>query len=366
MTFVDRTGASEPPIGWWEPLVIPREAIDAEIERLASVSRPADGRRQTAIVHPRSTAPGLGLAPGISVTLDVLLPGEATAPVRHNSTAVGFCIRGAGSAEIDDTTFAFDRHDVWCIPSMATYRHRNDESDLHARLTYSNAALLEKLRVHYVENDPAPQPIAEDESASASDANEPTAQLPETFSITDQGAQLMSYERLINPPLLDSRPFHWPWALVKPEVDKLHALGMEYRGRRLFLLHNPATGRTNGTTMSLFATMCLRPANIVDPPHRHIAAAINYFFAGSGHSVVDGTKFEWKAGDLMLSAPGWAIHHHASDDEDVYELTIQDSPLHLAMDSLWWQEDLRRPGRLLGTHPGFSTNRDALLPPPPA
>jgi gentisate 1,2-dioxygenase len=300
------------------------------------------------------------------VTLDVLLPGEATAPVRHNSTAVGFCIRGAGAAEIDDTTFAFDRHDVWCIPSMATYRHRNDESEVQARLTYSNAALLEKLRVHYVENDPAPQPIAEEETADEGDANAETAQLPETFSITDQGAQLMSYERLINPPLLDSRPFHWPWALVKPEVDKLHALGKEYQGRRLFLLHNPATGRTNGTTMNLFATMCLRPASVVDRPHRHIAAAINYFFAGRGHSVVDGTKFEWKAGDLMLSAPGWAIHHHASDDEDVYELTIQDSPLHLAMDSLWWQEDLRRPARLLGTHPGFSTNRDALLPPPPA
>jgi gentisate 1,2-dioxygenase len=283
--------------------------------------------------------------------------------VRHNSAAVGFCIRGDGSVEIDGTTFAFDRHDVWCIPSMARYRHRNDESEIQARLTYSNAALLEKLRVHYVETDPAPEPTAERDTERESRANA-NAALPETFTITDQGAQLMSYERLISPPLLDSRPFHWPWSLVKPEVDKLHALGKEYRGRRLFLLHNPATGRTNGTTMNLFATMCLRPANIVDRPHRHIAAAINYFFAGSGHSVVDGKKYAWKAGDLMLSAPGWAIHHHASDDDDVYELTIQDSPLHLAMDSLWWQEDLRRPGRLLGTHPGFSTNRDALLPPP--
>ena len=108
------------------------------------------------------------------------------------------------------------------------------------------------------------------------------------------------------------------------------------------------SGNTNGTTMNLFATMCLRPANVVDRPHRHIAAAINYFFAGRGHSVVDGHRYDWKAGDLMSSAPGWAIHHHASDDEDVYELTIQDSPLHLAMDSLWWQEDLRRPARLVG------------------
>ena len=358
MTFVDCTGTSEPPIDWWEPIVIPRETIDAEIERLASLPRPADGRRQALIIHPRATEPGLGLAPGIRVTLEVLLPGEATTPIRHNSAAVGFCIRGAGTAEIEDTRFGFDRHDVWCIPSMATYHHRNDESDVQVRLSYSNAALLEKLRVHYVEQDPQPMATAGDTGPEET----PGLAVPETFAITEQGAQLMSYERLINPPLLDSRPYYWPWALVKPEVDKLHALDKEYRGRRLFLLHNPATGRTNGTTMNLFATMCLRPANIVDRPHRHIAAAINYFFAGRGHSVVDGHRYDWRAGDLMLSAPGWAIHHHASDDEDVYELTIQDSPLHLAMDSLWWQEDLRRPARLLGTHAGFSTNRDDLLP----
>ena len=42
----------------------------------------------------------------------------------------------------------------------------------------------------------------------------------------------------------------------------------------------------------------------------------------------------------MLSAPGWGVHNHASDDEPVYELTIQDSPLNIAMESLLWQEDL--------------------------
>ena len=60
----------------------------------------------------------------------------------------------------------------------------------------------------------------------------------------------------------------------------------------------------------------------------------------------------------MLSAPGWGVHHHASGDEPVYELTIQDSPLNLAMESLLWQEDLRRPLAVLGTQSGFSTNRD--------
>jgi len=137
----------------------------------------------------------------------------------------------------------------------------------------------------------------------------------------------------------------------------LQALGSSYVGRRLYLLYNPATGRTNGTTHNFFATMTVRPPHIVDKPHRHAAAAINYYFSGSGYSTVQGKVLPWKAGDLMLSAPGWAVHNHASNDEPVYELTIQDSPLNIAMDSLMWQEDLKHPARLLGSSFGFDTNR---------
>jgi hypothetical protein len=41
----------------------------------------------------------------------------------------------------------------------------------------------------------------------------------------------------------------------------------------------------------------------------------------------------------------------------VYELTIQDQPLNLFMESLLWQEDLHHPAALLGADAGFETNR---------
>ena len=72
------------------------------------------------------------------------------------------------------------------------------------------------------------------------------------------------------------------------------------------------------------------------------------------------TPLVWESGALMLSAPGWAVHNHASGPEPVYELTIQDSPLHLAMDSLMWQEDLEVDPVLLGSHRGFATNRETV------
>ena len=76
--------------------------------------------------------------------------------------------------------------------------------------------------------------------------------------------------------------------------------------------------------------------------------------------MVDGKKYTWKSGDLMLTAPGWAVHNHSSNDESVYELTIQDSPLNIAMGSLLWQEDLKHPMEALGATGGFSTNREVV------
>ena len=51
------------------------------------------------------------------------------------------------------------------------------------------------------------------------------------------------------------------------------------------------------------------------------------------------------------------FHALPSVTDGIARKTIQDQPLHLALASLLWQEDLRQPIKLLGVHPGFVTNR---------
>ncbi|MGQ0662957.1 MAG: cupin domain-containing protein [Pseudomonadota bacterium] len=354
--FIDRTGVSAPNLDLWPPVVVPKEAIESEIARLASLPAPANGRRESLIVHPQARPPGLGLAAGIEVKLCVLKPGEKTAPIRHNSTQVSFCIQGAGAGVIGGKRIEFAQYDVWNHPSYTTYWHINDTGELQVRLAYSNAALLDKLNIHVV--DESPPIVAAVPRAAEPAAADPRRKSPYgTFELTEDGAWLMPYELLINPQAVESKPLHWPWKLVKEHLDKLEALGKDYVGRRLYLLYNPATGRTNGTTPNFFATMTIRPPKIVDRPHRHSSAAINYYFQGSGRSTVEGKVYTWKAGDLMLSAPGWAVHNHASYGDYVYELTVQDQPLNINMESLLWQESLKHPAALLGAEPGFETNR---------
>jgi len=361
---VDQTGAPaagqhpevwKPSADWW-PVTITREQIAAEIERLASLPRPANGRRQVQFVHPSANPATPGLNPGVRVTLDVLLPGEETMPIRHNSTQVNFCLRGTGRTVIGGRQIAFRQYDVWNHPSYLPYRHVNDGNELQVRLTYSNAPLLEMLRVHLVDENPSltgeVAPVRNDRPGERR-GRSPFG----TFAVGADGAQLMPYETLISPPAVESNALHWPWEVVKENLDKLVALGQDYVGRRLYLMYNPLTGRSNGTTPNFFATLTIRPPGIIDRPHRHVSSAINYYFAGSGYSIVEGRRHEWRAGDLMVSAPGWAVHNHASYGEPVYELTIQDQPLHIMMESLLWQESLKEEAVILGSSVGFATNR---------
>ena len=363
--IVDRTGQplthaaydTVKPSELWPPIIIRSAEIDQLIDKLASHPRPANGRREAIIVHPNAVDAGQGLAPGTQVVLSVLKPGERTSPVRQNSTQVQFCILGTGTAAIGSRIVRFQQYDVCNIPSFVPYCHENDSTKgLQARLTYSNAPLLEMLRVHLVD-DQAKMPVGELASKTVEEMDPQRRSPFGSFELTPDGAWLMPYELLIDPPTVNSPTLHWPWVEVKANLDKLSALGKEYIGRRLYLLYNPMTSRSNGTTPSFFATITIRPPKIIDRPHRHVSSAINYYFHGRGYSVVDGDRYEWSAGDLMLSAPGWAIHNHASYDDPVYELTIQDQPLHIMMESLLWQENLKEPPAVLGTNMGFVTNR---------
>ena len=351
--FVDRTGVQSESPRLISPVVIKKKEIDVEIERLASLPPPASGRRESMVVHPL-TGKGDGLAYTIAVSICVLKPGERTKPMRHNASLVDFCIRGAGHCLVDGKRIDYQQYDVWTTPPWSVFENFNDTDELQVRLSYSNSPLLEKLNVYIVEEEPQLNSTTKSEEETVASAKiSPFG----TFPLSEDGGYLMPYEKLINPDHIDVKPLHWPWRKVKAELDKLRELGKSYAGRRLYLMYDPMTGRTNGTTHTFFATITIRPKNIVDRPHRHVSAAVNYYFHGRGYSTVEGKRYEWETGDLMLSAPGWAIHNHASKDEDVYELTIQDQPMHLALGSLLWHENLRGEPKLLGLSRGFDTNR---------
>jgi gentisate 1,2-dioxygenase len=353
--FVDQSGRRPDQYRGLKPVIISKQEIDAEIERLSI--GPFRGSRRSQIVNPALQHSG-SLYPAVSVSLNVLLPGERTVPHRHNASVVNFCMQGAGSSIIGGRRIDWERYDTWSTPPWMVHQHTNDTDHPQVRLSYSNSGLLNLLGIHVYDDAPGLDPCA---GNSADGAGLEQSVRGET--IGEDGAALLTYEQLISPQPPYQPALHWPYQEVHDRLQSLHALGQEYKGRRLFLMYDRATGRTQGTTSTFFATITMRPAGIVDIPHRHTSAAVNYIFSGRGWSIVGGQRYEWGAGDLMLTAPGWMNHGHASHEgEDVYELTIQDSPLQLAVGSLLWVEDLEEERtEALGVTGGYTTNHDELV-----
>lgn len=353
--FVDISGFAVPGMNAWAPIVVKKAAIDLEIERLADAARPGNGIRAARIVHPQSVAPGLGMTPGIDVTIYVLRPGEETTPIRHNSSQVSCCIRGAGEARIGSRRFAFAERDVWNTPGMHPYSYRNTGDDLMVRLSYSNGALLEKLLVHYVEEMPGTGFAASEKAAEKVALVRRAHELAPPIPIGSDGAQLLTYEHLIAPDAIDNQALLWPWSTVAKEAERAFPPDRtSKRGRSgLFVLYNPATGRAVGTTHNFFATLGFMPNQVIDFPHRHSSNAINYALEGNFTSEVNGVKVHWDAGDLAYTAPGWSLHANGSEGNGGIALTIQDHPFQISTDCLIWQEREDQPILLLGSQQGF-------------
>ena len=80
--------------------------------------------------------------------------------------------------------------------------------------------------------------------------------------------------------------------------------------------------------------------NSNDRKHRHTYETIVFVLEGSGYSVVEGDRVEWKAGDA-LHIPPWAWHQHFNSDPDkeVKFLSGTNAPLLQSVGDVDYREE---------------------------
>jgi gentisate 1,2-dioxygenase len=89
---------------------------------------------------------------------------------------------------------------------------------------------------------------------------------------------------------------------------------------------HPQTGRTLLPTMACWIQM-LRPGERLRA-HRHTGSAVYYAVEGRGETIIDGCRFAWGRGDIIV-LPSWALHEHAnlSARDGAVLFSIQDRPV---------------------------------------
>lgn len=337
----------------WKPFKVTAEQIQAEVARLSESTPSASGRRASLVVHPEASAAGLGFGPAIDVAIEVLLPGETTQAVRRNSGQVCLGISGAGTITVAAREVELGARDVSSVPSMKPYSFHNSGSEPWVWLTYSNTPLLNAIGAAYAENYKV---------AAAPDA--PAGEVSSAFSrhtapdivVSPFESRLRGYEFLVDIEVVENEAHLWPWDAVSEHLSSEPGDGK----RMIMAMYNPATERRNGANHNFFVTASRIPAGTPFPVsergHRHNSTAINYHVSGEGYSIVDGERIDWRAGDLLLSAPAWREHAHqpGTSPDDIVIFTVQDHPLHMGMESLIWQEDMNGPILALGSEQGLT------------
>jgi len=332
----------------WPPFLVRRSEIEAEIERLAALHREPHSRRASEVVHPSSAGTLASVTPGLSISINVVLPGEQLELLRDNASRVEFWLAGEGVARVGGSRLDVAKWGVCSIPSMTKRIYRNEGSGPLVWLSYSNSPLLQRTGTYYCDasdRDPLP-PLSERSNVE----RRYVAESAPDYAIMSDGARLRGYEYVTDITVVENKPLVWPWSETSPYLTETEGDGK----RGIFLLVNPATGRRQGTTHSFFAALSRHPAGVRRPVprrgHKHSSFAVNYHFAGKGESIVDGQHFDWEAGDLMLSAPSWSEHAHGATGAAV--LTVQDHPFQMAIESLIWQEKMDGPILTLGSEDG--------------
>jgi gentisate 1,2-dioxygenase len=72
----------------------------------------------------------------------------------------------------------------------------------------------------------------------------------------------------------------------------------------------------------------LRTHGVAHRAPDHGAEDLYYVLEGAGETIVDGCRFEWSRGDILV-LPSWALHEHAnlSSREPAVLFSIQDRPV---------------------------------------
>jgi len=243
--------------------------------------------------------------------VQLLLPGEVARAHRHTPTAIRFIMEGAGAyTAVDGERVYMEPGDLILTPSWAWHDHGNETDKPVVWMDGLDVPLVQALNAMFFQMYDVPQvPLSKPKNASV---------------------HLHGHVSL-NPTWVKERPRSSPLLLYSWETtwQSLNALrdvdGNAHDGVALEYTH-PQTGCSLLPTMACWIQM-LRPGERTKA-HRHTGSAVYYVVRGAGETIIDGRRFAWGRGDIIV-LPSWALHEHAnvSSRDAAVLFSIQDRPV---------------------------------------
>ena len=228
----------------------------------------------------------------LDANLHSIEPGVVSTIHRHSWDAIAFILEGTGWTEVNGKRYEWRPWDTVYLPSFQWHRHGTAGDKPAKFVSFSVQPMVELLGLAILEDGgdtPFDELPAAPRAASGMLGDDPYSRRVERLN--DQTTALAE-SRILTP--YEDVPFK-----VTP------------RGARSgFLVDRTIGHRTGGLT----AVMHQLAPGLYQSRHRHGGEAWLYCVTGTGYSVVDDVRIDWKQGDLVV-VDHWEWHQHFNASE---------------------------------------------------
>lgn len=253
--------------------------------------------------------PGMPGSPYVAGTLwaaiQCLGPGETAPAHRHTPGAIRFVLEGSGVwTTVDGDACDMEPGDLLLTPAWTWHEHTSAGDSRMLWFDGLDLPMIEALDAVFFE--PYPE------------LRQPDHGDPHNRSETGAPDGPRHVAGAVDGPL-DTRPsplLVYRWKDTDAELQALAGRA----GTDMVSLEftNPVNGASVLPTLS--CGMHRLPAGGSSQPVRRMGNAVLVVYRGSGHTVIDGTRFDWEPGDMFV-APSWsAVEHHSDEGADLFSL----------------------------------------------
>jgi gentisate 1,2-dioxygenase len=134
----------------WNPTASPMYVyrFDQVREALERIREDYTQPHEGVVIEYVNPVTGEAAMPTMSFSMQLLRPGEITAPTRSTGSSVNCIVEGTGSSEVGDKLLEWEPNDVFVIPQWTWYQHRNLSDEDAFVYSVSDEATMRKLGLY--------------------------------------------------------------------------------------------------------------------------------------------------------------------------------------------------------------------------
>ncbi|MGO1077726.1 cupin domain-containing protein [Inquilinus sp. CA228] len=300
-----------------------KDDIAPILQRSAELIHMDDSERRSLILVNPGLSPRRATVSTMYTAYRLNDPNEVMPPHRHSPSAIRFGLTGKSNfTGVEGEDITFGPGDMVLTPIDAWHNHGNTGDEPAVNLSVLDLPLVETLNAVYFEHDYAESGVAKKVQS---------ARFPSDYSARVYGAgglrpRFIDHHRGSG---LSSPMYVYRWDAMREQLERFKDWDGDPYEALMIEYVDPLTGGPVFKTITFFAQM-LRPGERTRPL-RQTASLLVAPFQGSGHSIVDGKRFDWAEFDT-LAVPGgsWCEHVNGSETEPAILFVASDEPAQKA------------------------------------